>query len=50
MLCGYKNECAGAMAASFGLGLIAAHIIPYSVIIVIAAVALIIMGVIICRH
>ncbi len=50
--CGYgsRKSCAGLMVASFGAGLIAAHLIPYSVIAVIAATALIVAGIIICRN
>lgn len=44
------NNCAGLMVASFGAGLTAAHLIPYSVIIVIVAAALVVMGVIICKN
>lgn len=48
--CGGRNSCAGLMIASFGAGLVAAHLIPYSVIAIIAATALIIAGIIICKN
>jgi len=37
------------MVASFGAGLIAARIMPYSLIIIVAAAALIVMGLLICK-
>lgn len=52
--CGYgckgRSGYAGLMIASFGVGLLAAHLIPYSVIAIIAATALIVAGIIICKN
>lgn len=48
--CAGRNSCTGLAIASFGAGLLAAHLIPYSVIAVIAAAALILAGIIICKN
>ncbi|MCR5483998.1 MAG: hypothetical protein K6F09_00230 [Clostridiales bacterium] len=48
--CFFRGECAGLMMASFGAGLIAARLIPYSVVIIIVAAVLIVTGIVLYNN
>ena len=45
----YRIRCSGPVVTAFGLGLIAAQIVPYSILFIIAAASLIFIGVALCQ-
>ena len=45
----YRCKCAGPVVTAFGMGLVAAQVVPYSILFVIAAASLIFIGVALCQ-